>query len=224
MDDIKNYKLPFYEKSENEKLKIQKSLSSNALFSHIDQEDLNQLYDAMLSKTFSKGETIIQQGDKGDYFYVVDTGICDIWIKFPDKDPIIVKVVKEGDYFGELALMYGTPRAATVKASSESVKLWAIDRMTYRKIVMGQTQSKRELYENFLKKVPLLSSMTNYERLTIADALQIKTFLKDSYIIKEGDQGDDFFILLEGECEVYKNVDGEEKKFRFCFKTWCIFW
>jgi cAMP-dependent protein kinase regulator len=63
---------------------------------------------------------------------------------------------------------------------------------------MGQTQSKRELYENFLKKVPLLSCMTSYERLTVADALQTKIFQKDTKIISEGDQGDDFFILVDG--------------------------
>jgi cAMP-dependent protein kinase regulator len=78
-----------------------------------------------------------------------------------------VKTVGPGDYFGELALIYGTPRAATVKAVS-SVKLWAIDRMTYRKIVMGQTLKKRAMYENFLKKVPLfgmyLESTINFSR------------------------------------------------------------
>jgi len=193
------------------------------LFSHIDAEDLSQLYDAMLTKSFNKGDIIIQQGDKGDYFYVVDSGVCDISIKIGDKDPFVVKVVQDGDYFGELALMYGTPRAATVKATSDVVKLYAIDRMTYRKIVMGQSQAKRELYENFLKKVPLLSCMTSYERLTVADALQTKTFLANSVIIKEGDKGDDFFILVDGECEVYKIINGEEKNLGFVLKPGAYF-
>jgi cAMP-dependent protein kinase regulator len=46
--------------------------------------------------------------------------------------------INEGGSFGELALIYGTPRAATVVAKSDVVKLWAIDRLTYRAILMGK--------------------------------------------------------------------------------------
>lgn len=59
--------------------------------------------------------------------------------------------------FGELALIYGTPRAATVKAKTD-VKLWAIDRDTYRRILMGSTIRKRKLYEEFLSKVNIAVS------------------------------------------------------------------
>lgn len=44
--------------------------------------------------------------------------------------------VGEGGSFGELALIYGTPRAATVKAKT-NVKLWGIDRDSYRRILMA---------------------------------------------------------------------------------------
>jgi cAMP-dependent protein kinase regulator len=223
MDEIKNYVLPSYQKTEDEKKRIQISLSNNALFSHIEKDDLNLLYDALFTKIYKKDEVIIQQGDKGDNFYVVDSGVCNIYVKIGDKEPFLVKTVKDGDYFGELALMYGTPRAATVKAATEEVKLWAIDRMTYRKIVMGQTQAKRELYESFLKKVPLLSSMTSYERLTVADALQTKLFEKDQNIITEGDQGDEFYILVDGECEVHKKIEGVNKNLGFTLKAGAYF-
>lgn len=63
--------------------------------------------------------------------------------------------IGETGSFGELALIYGTPRAATIKASTE-VKLWAIDRDTYRRILMGSTIRKRKLYESFLEKVSIL--------------------------------------------------------------------
>lgn len=47
-----------------------------------------------------------------------------------------VTSIGEGGSFGELALIYGTPRAATVKAKSD-VKLWGIDRESYRRILMA---------------------------------------------------------------------------------------
>ena len=63
--------------------------------------------------------------------------------------------IGEGGSFGELALIYGTPRAATVKAASD-VKLWGIDRDSYRRILMGSTIRKRKMYEEFLAKVSIL--------------------------------------------------------------------
>ena len=68
-----------------------------------------------------------------------------------------VLTIGEGASFGELALIYGTPRAATVKASTSSdVKLWGIDRDSYRRILMGSTIRKRKMYEEFLSKVSIL--------------------------------------------------------------------
>ena len=66
-----------------------------------------------------------------------------------------VLTIGEGGSFGELALIYGTPRAATVKAISD-VKLWGIDRDSYRRILMGSTIRKRKMYEEFLSKVSIL--------------------------------------------------------------------
>ena len=68
--------------------------------------------------------------------------------------------IGETGSFGELALIYGTPRAATIKARTD-VKLWAIDRDTYRRILMGSTIRKRKLYESFLEKVSILGECGN---------------------------------------------------------------
>lgn len=67
----------------------------------------------------------------------------------------LVTTVGEGGSFGELALIYGTPRAATVKAKTD-VKLWGIDRDSYRRILMGSTIRKRKMYEEFLSRVSIL--------------------------------------------------------------------
>lgn len=76
---------------------------------------------------------------------------------------VVVPTINEGGSFGELALIYGTPRAATVKAKTGSdVKLWGIDRDSYRRILMGSTIKKRKLYEKFLSNVSILSKYSYY--------------------------------------------------------------
>lgn len=67
----------------------------------------------------------------------------------------LVTTIAEGGSFGELALIYGTPRAASVRAKTD-VKLWGIDRDSYRRILMGSTIRKRKMYEEFLSRVSIL--------------------------------------------------------------------
>lgn len=73
----------------------------------------------------------------------------------------MVTTIQEGGSFGELALIYGTPRAATVKAKTD-VKLWGIDRDSYRRILMGSTIRKRKMYEEFLSRVSILGKFFEF--------------------------------------------------------------
>ena len=103
---------------------------------------------------------IIKQGDPGEEFYVVDSGVPEVYV---NKDGAEVKVLTygEGDAFGELALMYNAPRAATVKANG-AVKVWALDRLTFKVILMDTTMKKRNVYKGFLEQVDLLKSLSEY--------------------------------------------------------------
>lgn len=70
----------------------------------------------------------------------------------------LVSTIGDGGSFGELALIYGQPRKATIKAKV-NCKLWAIDRTTYRRILMCSTINKRKVYEEFLSKVSILGKL-----------------------------------------------------------------
>lgn len=74
--------------------------------------------------------------------------------------------IGEGGSFGELALIYGTPRAATVRAKTD-VKLWGIDRDSYRRILMGSTIRKRKMYEEFLSRVSILGELETSAKLEL---------------------------------------------------------
>ena len=77
-------------------------------------------------------------------------------------DKNLVSSLGEGASFGELALIYGTPRAADVRAKTQ-LKLWAIDRDSYRRILMGSTLRKRKMYDEFLSKVSILGELIKYK-------------------------------------------------------------
>ncbi|KAA8581756.1 hypothetical protein FQN60_003337, partial [Etheostoma spectabile] len=170
---------------------LAKAIEKNVLFSHLDDNERSDIFDAMFPVTYIAGETVILQGTEGDNFYVIDQGEMDVYVNNE-----WVTSIGEGGSFGELALIYGTPRAATVRAKT-NVKLWGIDRDSYRRILMGSTLRKRKMYEEFLRKVSILESLDKWERLTVADALEPVQFEDGQKIVVQGEPGDEFFIILE---------------------------
>lgn len=111
--------------------------------------------------------------------------------------------------------MYNAPRAATVMSAEAGSTLWALDRITFRRILMDSTFQRRRLYESFLEEVKILSTLTKYERSKIADALEAQKFPAGTTIIKEGDAGEAFYLLESGEAEAFKNgVEKAVKQYR----------
>jgi cAMP-dependent protein kinase regulator len=220
--DNENYTPPFHQKTQDQLQRLKSAVSGNFLFSHLDDDQSAQVLSALHEKPVpSKDIKVIQQGDVGDYFYVVEKGSFDIYVNKSGKleagaEGLGTKVgtVGPGGSFGELALMYNAPRAATVM-SSEPSTLWALDRVTFRRILMDSAFQRRRLYEGFLEEVPLLSSLTPYERSKIADALETKKYPPGTTIIQEGDVGESFFILESGDAEVYKRgIDQPVKRYQ----------
>lgn len=214
-----NWTPPFHQKTADQQTRLRHAVSGNFLFSHLDEDQSNQVLGALQEKVIpAKGIKVITQGDVGDYFYVVETGSFDIYVSStgklePGEDGMGKKVASSGpgSSFGELALMYNAPRAATV-VSTEKSTLWALDRITFRRILMDSAFQRRRMYESFLEEVKLLSSLTPYERSKIADALETQKFPPGSTIIKEGDPGESFFLLESGEADAFKR--GNEKPVR----------
>ncbi|GAA84967.1 hypothetical protein AtubIFM55763_003474 [Aspergillus tubingensis] len=214
---------PYHEKSEEQLARLKTAVSSNFLFSHLDDDQFKSVLDALVEKPIpAKGIKVISQGDAGDYFYIVENGHFDFMIHpsgsvQPGPEGMGNKVgsVGPGGSFGELALMYNAPRAATVVSVDPKSTLWALDRITFRRILMDSAFQRRRMYEAFLEEVPLLSSLKPYERAKIADALDAIKYPAGSTIINEGDPGDAFYLLESGEAEAFKNgVEGPVKSYK----------
>jgi len=206
-----------YPKSKEALERIKQSTADVFLFQGLDAEQRKLLIDAMFEKKCKAEDEIISQGDKGDYFYVVESGQYEVWKSANTRNPAMgcKKVFQYNGKgaFGELALMYNAPRAATVKALSDGV-LWAVDRSTFRHIIVGCTARKRKRYDNFLKDVRLLRHCSDQLRASIADILETVTVMKGQYVFRRGDKGDHFYFVVRGEAVVTIGAGKEEKAVR----------
>lgn len=194
---------PVYEKTAEQRERIAQCLEPSFLFSALEKEEMNTVTMAFKEKHVEAGERIIEQGADGESMFLIEEGSVDCLIKHDGAEKV-VKTCGAGDVFGELALLYNCPRAASVQATQSST-LWELDRETFNRIVKDAAAKKRNTYTEFLRKVPLFANMEQYEMMTIADALKVETYDEErALIIKQGDAGDKFFITLEGECEAWK--------------------
>lgn len=179
------------------------AVSKNFLFTNLDEDSKNSLLDSLEEKRVPADTVIIKEGDEGDFYYIVESGTVDYYKgqdKFDFSGP--------GSSFGELALMYNSPRAATVRAATDVV-LWALDRITFKKILLDKTIQKRSMYGEFLKQVPVLSVLNIYELSKVADALKSEIYEPGQVVIKEGEVGEDFYLIESGSAVVTKEGQGK---------------
>jgi len=210
-EDEQDEKPEVHPKSDSQRKSLLEAVKEILLFRSLDQEQLGNVLDAMFERAVDKDDYIIRQGDDGDNFYVVDSGTYNIYVNDGTKE-VLVGSCKDSGSFGELALMYNMPRAATVQAASEGM-LWAMDRQTFRRIVLRNAFQKRKMYESLLESVPLLSTLNPYERMNLADALTTKKFTDGSVIVKQGDPADGMYFIESGVVDVMvTGNDGTEKQ------------
>jgi len=198
----KAFVAPVIPKGEEQKQRLKACLNKSFLFSSLGQNDLMIVIGAMKEVKAEPNQRIINQGDGGDFLFVIEVGVLDCKIKVDGVEKV-VKTCEAGDVFGELALLYNCPRAASVDARTQCV-LWQLDRDTFNSIVKEAAQKKRERYDAFLGKVPLLAGMDSYERSQLADALKSEEFASGAVICREGDDGNSFYIIEEGSAEATK--------------------
>uniref|UniRef100_A0A8C1P8T3 cAMP-dependent protein kinase type II regulatory subunit n=1 Tax=Cyprinus carpio TaxID=7962 RepID=A0A8C1P8T3_CYPCA len=170
-------------KTDEQRQRLQEACRDILLFKTLEQDQFAEVLDSMFEVLVKPNECIIHQGDDGDNFYVIERGVFDILIKKDGVSRCVGRYDNKGS-FGELALMYNTPRAATIRATQEGA-LWALDRSTFHRLIVKNNAKKRKMYESFIESVPLLKSLQLTERMKIVDVVGMKTFSDGEQIIRQ---------------------------------------
>lgn len=125
---------------------LMKAVSDHPLFSALDERAKAMAVRKLFPLRVRAGTTILKQGDSGDYFYVIESGKCEISRKKPTcAEPFVDRVIGRGASFGEAALLYNSRRGATV-AALEDTKIWCMDRASFLTITRSGSAALLKLF------------------------------------------------------------------------------
>lgn len=203
LEIMADFEPPFHPKTDEEKAFIKEGVSENFIFSKLTLDEYETLINSMEKHQADQGAVIIREGDIGDYFYMISSGE----VRFEVNGQGVGKASK-GNSFGELALLYDCPRAATCIADTDC-KLWRVDQRTFRKILAGRQLKSHNETKVTLRKVPFLADLDEKYLNKMIDSLQSISFGQGELIIRKGDEGKVFYILKSGKVRVHDITVGE---------------
>lgn len=194
--NTEDFEFPVHEKTDPETKAIETCIEDNFIFKDLEQAQLTILVKAFEKYNVREKDIIITEGEVGDYFYIVSAGKVSFSI-----GGVNVGQVGAGKSFGDLALLNDLPRAATCTAL-EDTELWRVEQNTFRQILAKTRITGDQEVVCALLKVPFLKDIEKRYLNTLASATSTKNYKEGEVIIKKGDEGDEFYILKEGEVAV----------------------
>lgn len=199
---------------------IEAALAKLLLFNRLEPSMQRRIVSEMYERTVVAGEILIKEGDIGlaaSQLYVVKSGKFEVLEKRQGVN-MRVNVKERGDCFGEISLMYNCPRSATVAATTDAV-VWVLERDLFRYYVREHINNDISQVELFLNSVPILAPLSSEEKQRLVDAFEEVVLPPGSKVVVEGDAGDKFYIIKEGEAVVYQNTPQGNRKVNHLFKA-----
>jgi ABC-type lipoprotein export system ATPase subunit len=181
--------------------------------STLTQDQLVEISRGIKPQIFQPNSAIVRQGEKGDKFYILLNGKADVYINMPGGSELQVNQLKPGQYFGEMALLGGGVRMATVKASHEGpASVVALDEKAFNSLIDDSRSLREELMglverRNTYHQLQTLSSLDEHALSSILKDVEPAIYKEGHEIIKQGDVGDTFYLLLEGQVDILVKDD-----------------
>jgi CRP-like cAMP-binding protein len=179
------------------------------LFSDLSSEAFVELVERCPLRHFTAGERILQQDAPGDAFYVICEG--QVAVRREEGGEVLqLARLSEGDFFGEMALLSGAPRVASVDAAVDGTLVLEIStslltELTRRHPGVATALKKfcrQRLVSNLMATSALFRPLSRADRRTLASGFRARDVLAGDVVLSEGGRGDGLYLVLAGLLEV----------------------
>jgi len=121
----------------------------NALFAAFSQDELVEVMAGLELLGFEAGDIIITEGEQGDSLFVLTSGIAKAFVRDPKGKNVCVRAMRDGDFFGEISLLTGKARTATITAATRC-ELLVLDRAALDSIGQRKPHVKEVLQDFYV--------------------------------------------------------------------------
>ncbi|EGT40013.1 CBN-EGL-4 protein [Caenorhabditis brenneri] len=120
-------------------------LTKVSIFENLSEDRISKMADVMDQDYYDGGHYIIRQGEKGDAFFVINSGQVKVTQQIEgEKEPREIRVLNQGDFFGERALLGEEVRTANIIAQAPGVEVLTLDRESFTKLIGDLETLKRD--------------------------------------------------------------------------------
>ncbi len=183
-----------------------RTIDALPLFDELPVDLLSDLAGRVRLRGVAPGQPVIRQGDRPDAFYVIRRGALQVVEEDHDTgDERVLRTLGPGDSFGELGLLQGAPRAATVRALEEA-QLFEVDKGTFDELLADAARAPR--FAPTLQEAAELRSLEPFADLSsaqIAELRRLGSWIKvapGEEIVRQGATGDAFYVVGSGQVQV----------------------
>lgn len=198
---------------------IEDALSKNSVFSQLRcKERKNEFFSKFRKQVFQAGETITPEGYLSDSFYIIDEGAVELNITRGRNKHRHVGILGPGQSFGRLGISHREPVFASMKAKT-NVSIWVVDGPTfhrYAETTRGNSQIRDKKQHDTL--LELIKGQQIFQHLSPEKIANLSNFFfriptkPDNLLTRQGFMGDYYFLVQEGEFEVYVARPGKIPK------------
>ncbi|WP_375744993.1 cyclic nucleotide-binding domain-containing protein [Corallococcus interemptor] len=188
------------------------ALPSIPLFSDLPRDAFIQLFERCPLRRFGPGERILAQGTHGDAFYVICEGSVRVFREENGRRQDLA-TLEVGAFFGEMALLSGAPRAASVESVSDDTQVLEISAAVLATLSRSHPPVARALKKfcrerllaNVMNSSALFRPFNRKDRRNLVERFRARDVERGDVIIREGDATDGLYVVLSGEVEVHKS-------------------
>jgi CRP-like cAMP-binding protein len=181
------------------------------LFSELPHEAFVELLERLKLRRVEAGEVILKEGDEGKSIYILATGVAQV-VKAAASGPAIeLAVLQDGAFFGEMALLNGSPRVASVIAMDDCDVLEITEEilreLTAKHPSVGQSLKKfyrQRLLQNVMAISPLFRAFDKPDRRSLVELFRVREAKKNEAILSEGQPADGLYVVMHGAALVQK--------------------